>query len=84
MEKNKQKKYWVHDNNETSTTTSLLHVHQALLFINAHVAGCMCELTCHSYKIINYYGGVGIHAEYILNSCLTNMYIRYIEGAEKF
>lgn len=38
----------------------------------------MCELTCHSYKIINYYGGVGIHAEYILNSCLTNMYIRYI------
>lgn len=82
MEKNKQKKYWVHDNNETSTT-SLLHVHQALLFINAHVAGCMCELTCHSYKIINYYGGVGIHAEYILNSCLINMYIRYIEGAEK-
>lgn len=43
----------------------------------------MCELTCHSYKVINYYGGVGIHAEYILNSCLTNMYIRYIEGAEK-
>lgn len=82
MEKNKQKKYWVHDNNETSTT-SLLHVHQALLFINAHVAGCMWELTCHSYKMINYYGGVGIHAEYILNSCLTNMYIRYIEGAEK-
>lgn len=43
----------------------------------------MCELTCHSYKIINYYGGVGIHAEYILNSCLyKHVYQIYRRGRE--